>query len=152
MAARADAELRVNWRANWLSAIQQLADVDMQRATWLNPRSGNPHFSFVEYVECYFGDLLLGEQDGSYAARVEQGLLSAAEATVVSEFHSALDRYEPPNGDDYDHQAILDDPAWHGVVEAAKEAQHRLARLLEEPTERARLLKASEHAIAAARP
>lgn len=53
----ATAEQRANWRSNWLSSIQELADLEMQRATWLNPHNGNPHYSFVEYIEVYFDDL-----------------------------------------------------------------------------------------------
>lgn len=145
----ATAELRANWRHNWLSSIQELADLEMQRATWLNPHNGNPHYSFVEYIEVYFDDLLLGNVDGGYAARVEEGLLSDEEAAAAAGLHAILVRYESPT-DDYDHSAILEDPAWHRVVGAAREAQTSLSTMIDQPEERASLQLPSEHAIAAA--
>lgn len=145
----ASAELRTNWRANWLTSIQELADLEMQRATWLSPHNGNPHYSFVEYIEVYFDDLLLGNVDGGYAARVAEGLLSDEEAAAAAKLHTILDRYESPT-DDCDHSAILEDPAWHRVVGAAREAQASLSTMIVQPEERASLLLPSEHAIAAA--
>lgn len=145
----ASAELRTVWRGNWLAAIHELADLHMQRATWLNPANRNPHYSFIEYVEVYFDDLALTEDHGGYAARIAEGLLSADEAAVVRQLHSLFDQYKPPGGD-FDHGAILDDPSWHRIVEAAKEAQHRLAGIITEPGEQARLLQTSAYAVAAA--
>jgi hypothetical protein len=145
----ASAELRANWRADWLSSIQELADLEMQRATWLNPHNDNLHYSFVEYVGVYFDDLLLGAANGGYAARIAEGLLSDEEAAAASTLHALLDRYEAPI-DDYDHRAILEDPAWHRVVGAAREAQASLSTIVVQPEERASLLLPSEYAIAAA--
>lgn len=54
-------ELRRNWRTNWLSSIQEFADEDTQRRLWLDPTNGNPHYSFGEYVCCYFDDLGLSD-------------------------------------------------------------------------------------------
>jgi len=145
----ATAELRANWRSNWLSSIQELANLEMQRATWLNPHSGNPHYSFVEFIEVYFDDLALGDADGGYAARVAEGLLSGDEAAAASRLHTLLDLYESPT-DDYDHRVILEDPAWHNVVGAAQEAQASLSAMIIQPEERASLILPSEHAVAAA--
>lgn len=121
----------------------------MQRATWLNPHSGNPHYSFVEYVEVYFDDLALGAADGGYAARIAEKLLTDEEAATASRLHALLDHYEAPTNDG-DHRAILGDPAWHRVVGAAQETQAMLATLIDQPGERANLLQPSEHAVAAA--
>lgn len=145
----ATAEQRTNWRANWLASIQELTDLEMQRATWLNPDNGNPHYSFIEYITVYFDDLLLGETNGGYSARMAEGLLSEREADAASRLHLLLDDYKSPT-DDYDHHAILADPAWHRVVATAQEAQAVLASLIAQPDEKIYLLQASEHAIAAA--
>lgn len=145
----ASAEVRANWRANWLSSIQELADLEMQRATWLNPHNDNPHYSFVEYVEVYFDDLLFGDASGGYAAAIAEGLLSEEEAAAASTLHALLDRYKAPT-DDYDHRAILEDPAWHRVVGAARETQASLSTIIVQPEERASLLLPTVHAIAAA--
>jgi hypothetical protein len=143
------AEFRATWRTNWLSSIQELADLDMQRATWLNPHGKNPHFSFVEYVTCYFDDLRFGEEEGGYAARIADNLLSQEEAAAVSEFHTLFNNYKSPTHD-YDHCAILQDPEWLRVVAAARAAQALLAIMIDRLEERESLLEASVHALATA--
>ncbi len=145
----ATSEERANWRANWLTSVQELADLEMQRATWLNPNSGNPHYSFIEYVTVYFNDLSLDEANGGYTARIAENLLSDVEAAAASRLHFLLDSYRPPT-DDYDHHAILEDPSWHSVAAAAKEAQALLSDLIVQPDERANLLQRSEYALMAA--
>lgn len=144
-----DTEFRAAWRASWLSSIQELADMGMQRSTWLNPQSENRHYSFVEYVEGYFSDLALSKDDGGYPARIADSLLSQEEAAAVSHFHVLFDSYEPRT-DRFDHQDILEDPRWHRVVEAAQAAQARLATMIDHPAERENLLLPSVHALAAA--
>ncbi|MBE0579128.1 hypothetical protein [Devosia sp.] len=144
-----DTERRASWRLNWLSSIQELADVGMQRTTWLNAHSGNRHYSFVEYVESYFSDLALSKDDGGYPARIADNLLSQDEAAAVSHFHILFDNYEPRT-DRFDHHDILADPNWHRVVEAAQAAQALLATMIDHPGERESLLRPSVHALAAA--
>jgi hypothetical protein len=137
-------ELRRNWRVNWLGSIQEFADEETQRRTWLNTNNTNPHYSFVECYCCYFG--LSG---GGYQWALEQGLLSANEVDAVAEFHAIADAYEAPNRDDYDHDGILADPKWAGVVAAARRAQATLLTLIDDPSERVLLTEPSHHAIAA---
>jgi len=148
---RADAELRKNWRRNWLSCIEEFANYDMQKATWLNLRNTNPHYGFVEYIECYFDDLTLNGPNRGYEALVREGLLTLAEAEAVSDFHATADKYEPPNNDDYDHATILADPKWLEVVASARSARERLSVILTNPDELKDLYEPSEHALAVAR-
>lgn len=124
----ADSHMRVGWRQNWLSSIQEFADEETQRRSWLNPRNGNPHFSFPELFNCYFDGLLLS--DGGYAWALKEGLVTAEEATAVEDFHQLAKTYDSPGDDDGDHQAILADPKWADVVNAAKAAQTNLLTLL----------------------
>jgi hypothetical protein len=131
-------ELRRNWRTNWLSSIQEFADDDIQRRLWLDATNTNPHFSFVEYFCCYFDDL--GLSDSGYEWAVREGLLSESEVRAVARFHKIADAYDCPT-DDYDHQAILEDPKWTEVVAAAKEAQAQLFRLIDDPHERRLLME-----------
>ena len=142
-------EYRATWRGDWLSSIQELADLAMQRATWLNPQCENRHYSFVEYVECYFTDLLLREEEGGYPARLADNLLSPEEAAAASQLHIVFSNYRPPT-DRFDHRAILEDPEWLCVVEAAQAAQALLATMIARPEERERLLKTSVHAFTGA--
>lgn len=143
------AELRARWRSSWLYSIQELSDLEMQRATWLNPHNDNPHYSFVEYVEAYLDDLALGDANGGYAACVAEGLMSEEEAAAALKLHALLERYEPPT-DRYDHHTILEDPEWHYIVSAAEEAKASLLSIIVQPHERAILLRPSEHALVAA--
>jgi len=116
-------ELRASWRARWLAAIREIADLREQRATWLNPEAENPHYTFIECMCCYFDELRLN-RDESYWARVEEGLLTIDEVAAVKPLHSMLSAYSAPTGDDCDHQAILSDP--HGGL-SLKRRSGRLA-------------------------
>ena len=98
-------ELRRNWRTNWLSSIQEFADDETQRRSWLDTTNTNPHFSFIEYFCCYFDDL--GLSDGGYEWAVKEDLLTEEEVAAVAGFHNIADAYDSPT-DDYDHQAIGD--------------------------------------------
>lgn len=130
-----DNELRMNWRRNWLGSIQEFADIDEQRAKWLDYSNLNPHYSFVEYMCSYFNDLGLSDHDNSYAWAIESKLVSQAEAAAVAEFHQLADMYECPNRDSTEHE-ILADPEWLKVVSAAQNARRQLLDLLNTPRER----------------
>ncbi|MDT0510068.1 hypothetical protein [Novosphingobium sp. MMS21-SN21R] len=132
-----DQERRRNWRANWLSSIQEFADDETQRRSWLDHKNTNLHFSFVEYFSCYFDDL--GLSDGDYDWALNRGMVSADEVEAVAAFHQAADTYDSPS-DEYNHKAILADPKWAEVVAAAKRAQSALSRLIDDPKERCLLL------------
>jgi hypothetical protein len=107
-------------RAQWLGALDEIADLELQRRTWLDPANRNPHWSYIEFV-CRYPD---ADQlkDGQ-----RQGWLSPAEAKILLEFGQVLIAHKSPTGDDYDNEAIVDDPAWHKVVRAAQVAQQQIA-------------------------
>jgi hypothetical protein len=132
-----DQEQRGSWRAGWLSSIQEFADEDTQRRLWLDPKTNNPHFSLVEYRCCYFDDLGLS---GGYDWPLTQGYVTAAEVSAVHEFHAIAGAYDSPTNS-YDNEAVLADPAWAGVVAAAKRAQAALLALIEDRSERRLLLE-----------
>jgi len=138
-------DLRRNWRASWLGSIQEFADEETQRRSWLNPNNSNPHFSFVEYLCCYFDDLALSE---GYETALADGLVSAEEVAAVAEFHTIADTYNSPKGD-YDQEAILADPKWAEVVAAAKHAQAGLLALIDDPKECSDLTEPGPYAVAA---
>ena len=146
-AMTANEELRRNWRRNWLGSIQEFADLDTQQRLWLDPNASNPHYSFVEYMVCYFHGLAVFDNPAvsgdSYAGAREHGLVTAEEAAAVEPFHATLDAYEAPRKDDYDHQAILADPKWGEVVASAKLAQSALLLLIHDPKERRALMEVS---------
>lgn len=132
---RSSPELIKNWRLNWLESLHEFSDYSLQLYSWrggLEPN--NPHWSFVEFMCCYFDDCSLS---GGYAWAVEDGFVSIEEETAVAEFHQAADQYKPPKNDSYDHGAILQDMEWQVVVELAVAACNRLSSLITDPTEAA---------------
>ena len=147
MSPAESAAYRESWRAHWLGSIEEISDIAMQRATWLNPSNGNPHYSYVEYRCSYFDDLHLDE---GYDTLIEEGFVTTAEAGAVSEFHALLSAHEPPTGDQYDHQAILADPNWLAVTQAGRAAADRLEPLLTDPREISHLRETSPSALQAA--
>jgi hypothetical protein len=143
------ADMRRLWREGWLGCIEEFGDYEMQRATWLNRAHRNPHYSFVEYMCCYFDDHLSHGPAYSYAPKITAGLVSAEEVEAVAEFHALAEAYKPPT-DDYDHDAILADPKWRDVVAAARTARDRLLPLLSDEGEIQALTERSIHALDAA--
>ena len=129
---------RRHWRLLWLSSLQAFSDNETQKSRWLDTAERNPHFSFVECMCSYFDDAYLGDED-AYEKRLARGHLSTNEAVVVADFHALAQRYESPDGDDYDAEAVLGDPNWKKVVEAAQHARQRLLPLLTDSTEIAAL-------------
>ncbi len=134
MAIPSDEDQRRYWRLNWLSSIQAFSDTEVQQTRWLDPQERNPHYSFVECMCCYFDDAFVGE-DKAYQRLIERGHLSRDEVAAVAEFHALVDTYQSPNNDDYDNKAILSDPAWQSVTDAAQSARRRLICLLTDPNE-----------------
>lgn len=109
-------------RTLWLGALAEIADLDLQRRTWLNPANTNPHWSYVEFV-CSYPDA-----DQLREGR-EKGWLSPAESQILLDFEQRLSAHQSPTGNDYDNEAILNDPAWHSVVQAAQKALLDLSAL-----------------------
>ena len=135
-----EADQRHYWRLRWLSSLQAFTDAPFQTSKWADPQEANPHYSFVECMCCYFDDADLSDK-GSYGRRIERGYLTLEEASAVADFHLLADQYRSPGQNDYNAKAILSDPAWRNVVEAAQSAQARLLRLLTSPYEVAALTR-----------
>lgn len=135
-----EAEKRHHWRLRWLSGLQAFADDSTQRAKWLDPEEANPHFSFIECMCSYFDDADLAD-GAAYDRRIASGYLSVSEANAVAEFHRLADGYVAPGNDGYDNRAVLNDPAWAEIIEAAKQAQDNLLHMLSDSHEVAALTK-----------
>jgi hypothetical protein len=56
----------------------------------------------------------------------KEGWLSGERFAVISDLRETLLAYTPPGRNYYDHAAILNDPKWHSVVEAAERAKQLL--------------------------
>lgn len=121
-------------RHQWLAHLRDIGDMSLQRHTWLNSANSNPHWSFVEFVCSY-------PEGGQLEAGHKEGWLQADEVRILRDFGAVLDAYHAPLADDYDHKAILADPAWHAVAKAAQAACAELLAVVEDTNGRAALLE-----------
>ncbi|HVM37266.1 MAG TPA: hypothetical protein VM265_02590 [Sphingomicrobium sp.] len=97
MEVRRDQELRTNVRRNLFGSVAELADIEHQRATWLDPEMQNPHYGFVEFFERFYDfaggnyDALDPETDDAPLRwQVDDGMLSEPERDAIWPLHVAL--------------------------------------------------------------
>jgi hypothetical protein len=131
MSASRDA-MASDLRAWWFSSIQDLSDASLQRRTWLDPTNRNPHWSYAEFV-CSYPD------DDQLLHAHRAGWLAADEFAIMSDLRRALLAYTPPGNNHYDQVAILDEPGWHAVIEAAGRAKRKLLSQMISERERSAL-------------
>jgi len=115
------------WRNRWLSCINELTSLELQRKSWLDKSNTNPHWSFVEFMCSYFDDLGI---DNNYKDLLNEGRISKKEFEIIQSWHRLLDKYKPPTGDDYDVKAILEDKDWQLIVEEGRKAKLDLVEIL----------------------
>jgi hypothetical protein len=127
-------DVRTDWRLRWLASLAELSDVELQ-LRWVDRRITNPHWSFVEFVSCYFTDV----PDSGYEALIRRGVVSDAEYRCVRDFHEHLAAYQAPKGD-FDAETILRDPRWQQIVSLGKLSVLALAPILGDQDERDTLL------------
>jgi hypothetical protein len=123
-----DVEAGSRLRQNWFASVYELSDLELQRRTWLDQRNTNPHWSYIEFVECY-------PQPDQLADALDRSWLSRCEFEMLSELGRRVAAYEAPSGDDFDNSAVLDDPAWQNIVAAATQAKRALLPLLHDRRE-----------------
>ena len=121
-----DEELLALWRVRWKASIEELTSLDHQRKTWLDEAEPSVHYSYVEFMCCYFDDMFCGL---SYSQLVEDGYVSEQEKDAVMEWHTALAEYNSPGNDDYDDAAILNDSEWIRIAALGAEAWRKLQLL-----------------------
>ena len=121
------AEEQGTLRRHWLSCVNEIADIALQRRTWLDPMNRNPHLSYIEFV-CSYPD------DEQLRFARDHGFLSTDEFEAFSVLRVALDSHKAPN--DYDNATILAAPAWHEVAATARNVKQRLLAMLDDPVER----------------
>lgn len=118
-----------DWRINWLLSINELTDFDLQKTTWLGGFEDNPHWSFIEFMSCYFDDVLLGEDYG-YNHFLNIGYIVREEYIIIEEWHNSLNLYIPPNNDDWDNQAIINDKNWIAIIQLGLKTKDNLLKIL----------------------
>ena len=120
------------WRERWLGCINELTSLDLQKRSWLDKTHTNPHWSFVEFMCSYFDDLAI---DDNYKYPLDKGWVTKKEYEIIEDWHIILDRYDSPKNDDYDNEAILNDPKWIEILQIGVVTRNELAKILNE-TER----------------
>ena len=130
---KTDERVAAQLRSWWFCLVSEISDIDLQRRAWLDRANQNPHWSYVEFA-CSYPDY-----DQLLHAR-RQGWLTGSELEILNELRLVLIAYAPPGNDYYDNAAILDDPAWRSVVEAAGRAKQQLLSLSTDRREREALL------------
>ncbi len=117
------------WRKRWLYSINELTSFDLQKKSWLNRTHTNPHWSFVEFMCCYFDDLVI---DDNYKYQFDKGWVTSEELEIIKAWHEALDKYDSPKNEDYNHEAILKDPKWLDILQIGVKSKHKLAEIVSE--------------------
>lgn len=121
------------WRNRWLSCINELTSLELQRQSWSDKRNSNPHWSFVEFMCSYFDDLGI---DNNYEYQLKQGWITNTEFESISAWHQLLDKYESPKKDDYDVEAILTDFNWLMIIEEGVKAKNELSGVISDEEKR----------------
>ncbi len=115
------------WRERWLGCMNELTSLDLQKKSWLDRTHTNPHWSFIEFMNSYFNDLVI---DDNYKESLESGLVSKQEFKIIKEWHESLDKYNPPKNDDSDNEAVLKDSEWLKILQIGVDAKNKLAETL----------------------
>lgn len=114
---------REDIRVWWFGVLGEIADLELQQRKWLDPaNTDNPHWSYIEFVCSYPSQEEI--DDGP-----KKGYVSPQEAEIFTNFRRILVAHKSPTGNDWDNEAVLNDPAWHSVVKAAQQAVRDLANL-----------------------
>jgi hypothetical protein len=119
--------LRTLLRTRWLNSINQLTSLELQQKSWLDINKDSPRWSFVEFCCMYLDDLSFND---TYSNWIEEGIITKKEYKTIKNWHEALLKYEAPQGDHYNHSAILNDPLWQQIVQLGFTSKKRLAVLL----------------------
>lgn len=122
-------EIKTIWRERWLNSINELTSLNLQKQSWLDKSHKNPHWSFVEFMCCYFDDLTLKD---NYEYALKEGFVTRQEFEIIEPWHINLDNYQSPNNDDYDNCAILNDPEWLKIIATGVTAKSKLIEILSE--------------------
>lgn len=111
------------WRNRWLSCINELTSLKLQRESWLDKENSNPHWLFVEFMCSYFDDLGI---DNNYEYLLNKNWISKNEFETIKNWHELLDKYNSPKNDDYNHKSIIEDKDWQLIIRAGQEAINEL--------------------------
>lgn len=118
-----------NWRERWLVCINELTSLDLQKKNWLDTTSTNLHWSFAEFMCSYFDDL--GVND-NYVFPLRNKWITKQEFELIKVWHESLANYSSPKDEDYDVEAVLNDPKWLEIIHSGVRAKNNLSQILNE--------------------
>ncbi|HZK98098.1 MAG TPA: hypothetical protein VFC67_28100 [Prolixibacteraceae bacterium] len=101
------------WRQSWLESINKLTSYALQKNCWKTFPSGSYQWSFVDFVNYYFKDVLFGFDYQFYAGAK---YITQKEYEIIIDWHTELNNYIPPNGNDFDNLAIFSDRKWLSIL------------------------------------
>jgi len=104
---------KVIWRQRWLESINKLTSYALQKNSWITIPSGNYHWSFIDFVNCYFKDVLFGFD---YQFYIDAAYITQKEYDIIIVWHTELKNYISPNGNDFDNLAIFADKKWLSIM------------------------------------
>ena len=87
----------------------------------------NPHWSFIEFISCYFDDLVISE---NYEDEIKTGVVTKEEYETVKEWHNLIAEYKAPNNDNYNHEKILEDKIWVEILKIGEKAKRDLSGII----------------------
>ncbi len=115
------------WRNRWLSCLNELTSLKLQRESWLDKTNSNPHWSFVEFMCSYFDDLGI---DNNYEYQLKKEWISKKEFETIKQWHELLDKYNSPKNNDYNHTSIIEDNTWELIIQEGLKAIRELYKNL----------------------
>jgi len=117
------------WRQRWLESINKLTSYALQKNSWTTFPDKNYHRSFVDFVNCYFEDVLFGFD---YQFYIGAKYITPKEYEIIIDWHNELNNYVPPNGNDFDNLAIFSDKKWLSILFKGLYAKQKLLSAIPE--------------------
>jgi hypothetical protein len=73
-------------REQWWGSLSEIADLALQRRTWLDPKNGNPHWSYVEFGYSYPDPMMLTpkKRRSCLAMKLRYSWISIKRLTTIS--------------------------------------------------------------------
>jgi len=121
------------WRQSWLESINNLTSYALQKNCWITIPNGNYHWSFVNFVNSYFKDVLFGSD---YQFYIGVKFITQKEYEIIMDWHTDLNNYIPPNGNNFDNLAIFSDKKWLSILFKGIYAKQKLISAIAEGEKR----------------
>lgn len=118
---------KTEWRILWLDSINELTTLELQEKSWRRKIiiTDSPHWSYGEFICCYFDDLLYYE----YSHFIKTNWITQEEYDIIKNWHNKLTKYSPKNNNEHPN-AILKDKDWLEIVTLGEKTRLRLIEVV----------------------